>query len=182
MNKQLRLLAATLLMMTTLLVPAAAFAQDGDIPPADIVNDEGGPVVVTGEMNYTNPFVALGVAQPIIVLEDQAGFIDRDEGFLFPKSSQVLGQIVGDFFTPPFTYTLSLPIEPQGSLRDVDNDGEEDAGVMTYAVAYWTNAFGDPFLEQRDQGGGGWSTAFVTTRAEDEHSGTGEIIGGKYIV
>ncbi len=182
MNKQLRLLAATLLMMTTLLVPAAAFAQDGDIPPADIVNDEGGPVVVTGEMNYTNPFVALGVAQPIIVLEDQAGFIDRDEGFLFPKSSQVLGQIVGDFFTPPFTYTLSLPIEPQGSLRDVDNDGEEDAGVMTYAVAYWTNAFGDPFLEQRDQGGGGWSTAFATTRAEDAPSGKGEIIGGKYIV
>ena len=133
-------------------------------------------------MNYTNPFVALGVAQPLIVLEDQAGFIDRDEGFLFPKSSQVLGQIVGDFFNPPFNYTLSLPIEPQGSLRDVDNDGEEDTGVMTFAVAYWTNTFGDPFLEQRDQGGGGWSTAFATTRAEDAPSGKGEIIGGKYIV
>ena len=182
MNRQLRLLAALLLVMTTVFVPTAAFAQDGDIAPADIVNDEGGPVVVTGEMNYTNPFVALGVAQPIIVLEDQAGFIDRDEGFLFPKSSQVLGQIVGDFFNPPFNYTLSLPIEPQGSLRDVDNDGEEDTGVMTFAVAYWTNAFGDPFLEQRDQGGGGWSTAFATTRAEDAPSGKGEIIGGKYIV
>ena len=79
MNRQLRLLAALLLVMTTVFVPTAAFAQDGDIAPADIVNDEGGPVVVTGEMNYTNPFVALGVAQPIIVLEDQAGFIDRDE-------------------------------------------------------------------------------------------------------
>ncbi len=182
MNRPLRLLAALSLVLTTLLVPAAAFAQDADIPPADIANDEGGPVIVTGEMNYTNPFVALGVAQPLIVLEDQAGFVDRDEGFLFPKSSQVLGQIVGDFFSPPFTYTLSLPIEPQGSLRDVDNDGEEDTGVMTFAVAYWTNAFGDPFLEQRDQGGGGWSTLFATTRAEDSPSGKGEIIGGKYIV
>lgn len=182
MNRPLRLLAALLLVLTALVAPIAAFAQDGDIAPANIANDEGGPVVVTGEMNYTNPFVALGVAQPLIVLEDQAGFIDRDEGFLFPKSSQVLGQIVGDFFNPPFNYTLSLPIEPQGSLRDVDNDGEEDTGVMTFAVAYWTNAYGDPFLEQRDQGGGGWSTAFATTRAEDAPSGKGEIIGGKYIV
>ncbi len=182
MNRLLRLFAALLLVLTTAVVPTAVFGQDGDISPADIVNDEGGPVVVTGEMNYTNPFVALGVAQPVIVLEDQAGFVDRDEGFLFPKASQVLGQIVGDFFNPPFRYTLSLPIEPQGSLRDVDNDGEQDAGVMTFAVAYWTNAFGDPFLEQRDQGGGGWSTAFATTRAEDAPSGKGEIIGGKYIV
>ena len=53
-NRQLRLLAALLLVMTTVFVPTAAFAQDGDIAPADIVNDEGGPVVVTGEMNYTN--------------------------------------------------------------------------------------------------------------------------------
>jgi hypothetical protein len=76
----------------------------------------------------------------------------------------VLGQITGDFFNPPFTWNLSLPITPQGTLRDVDNDGEEDEGVMTFAVAYWTNTFGDPYLEQRDQSGGGWSTAFATTR------------------
>jgi len=55
MNRPLRLLAALLLVLTTVLVPAAAFAQDSDIPPADITNDEGGPVIVTGAMNYTNP-------------------------------------------------------------------------------------------------------------------------------
>jgi hypothetical protein len=38
-------------------------------------------------------------------------------------------------------------------LRDVDNDGETDAGVMVFAVAYWSNTFGDPYLEERDHMG-----------------------------
>jgi C-terminal processing protease CtpA/Prc len=53
---------------------------------------------------------------------------------------------------------------------------------MTFAVAYWTNTFGDPYLEQRDQSGGGWSTAFATTRINPDPSAKGEVIGGKYIV
>jgi hypothetical protein len=149
-------------------------------PPSK--NDEGGPVVIDGVMNYTNPLLTLGVAQPLIVLEDQAGFIDRDRGFLFPRESQVLGVIEGDFFDPPFNWSLSLPIEPQGTLRDVDQDGVEDPGVMTFAVAYWSNIFGDPFLEKRDQGGGGWSTAFATTRVDTTGSGNNEVIGGQYVV
>ena len=36
---------------------------------------------------------------------------------------------------------------------------------MTFAVAYWTNAFGDPFLEQARPGRRWLSTAFATTRA-----------------
>ncbi len=67
-------------------------------------------------------------------------------------------------------------------MRDVDNDGEEDPGVMTYAVAYWTNTFGDPYLERRDLHGGGWSTAFATTRIESSPSGKGEVTGGQYLV
>ena len=59
------------------------------------------------------------------------------------EESQVIGQITSDVFTSPFTYSLSLPIEPQASLRDVDQDGEIDEGVMVYAVAYWTNTWGD---------------------------------------
>ncbi len=182
MNKPTRLLLL-LLMLALALTPAGLGLAQGDTPaPATIVNDEGGPVAITGQMNYSNPIITLGVAQPLIVLEDQAGFIDRNEGFLFPKESQVLGQITGDFFNPPFSWNLSLPIQPQGTLRDVDNDGQEDTGVMTFAVAYWTNTFGDPYLEQRDQSGGGWSTAFATTRIDPAPSGKGEVIGGKYIV
>lgn len=188
-----RLWLTALLLFAFVLTPAALVpaqdvqaqdvqAQDEEPPPAKIVNDEGGPVIVRGTMDYSNPLIALGVAQPLIILEDQAGFVDRNKGFLFPKESQVLGQILGDFFDPPFEWTLSLPIEPQGTLRDVDNNGREDTGVMIFAIAYWTNIFGDPFLEQRDQSGGGWSTAFATTRAATDPSGKGEIIGGKFIV
>lgn len=178
-----RLWLTFLCVLAFVLTPAALLQAQNEEPPlAEIVNDEGGPAIVRGTMDYSNPLIALGVAQPLIVLEDQAGFVDRNKGFLFPKESQVLGQIQGDFFDPPFEWTLSLPIEPQGTLRDVDNNGREDTGIMVFAIAYWTNIFGDPFLEQRDQSGGGWSTAFATTRAATDPSGKGEIIGGKLIV
>lgn len=142
MKKPIRLLTALLLLGLVLTPATLALAQDGDIAPAPIVNDEG-EVAIAGQMDYSNPIITLGVAQPLIVLEDQA-LIDRNEGFIFPVESQVLGQITGDFFNPPFDWNLSLPIKPQGTLRNVNNDGEEDPGVMTFAVAYWTNTFGDP--------------------------------------
>ena len=159
-------------------MPLRAQPND-DVPPATIQNDEGGPVIIDGAMNYTNPETFTNVAQPLIVLEDQAGFVDRNRGFVMPPESQVLGVITGDFFSPPFTWTLSLPEQPQATLRDVDQNGEEDKGVMTYAVAFWSNTFGDPYLERRDLLGGGWSTAYATTRVKTNPSGGGEVTGGK---
>lgn len=161
------------------LVPLAA-AQD--IPPATISKDEGGPVLVTGEVAYTNLFFTAGVSEPLIVLEDQAGFVDRDRTFLLPAESQVLGKITSDFYASPFTYTLNLPEVPQGSLRDVDQDGAADTGLMVYAVAYWENTWGDPYLEERDLYGGGWSTAYASTRINQDPSAEGEVIGGSYII
>lgn len=169
--------------------PTATPIQEGvtpsaepEFPPAEIVNDEGGPVVVTGEVAYTNPFFTSGVAQPIVILEDQGGFVVRDRGFIFPPESQVLGQITSDFYTSPFSYSLTLPQLPQGTLRDVDQDGESDVGVQVFAVAYWTNTWGDPYLERRDQGGGGWSSAYASTRVSDDQATYLEIIGGKLLI
>ena len=181
LSKTSTLAAALLLALAFLLLPGIALAQDAP-PPADIVNDEGGPVSISGQVTYTNPRFTLGVAEPVIILEDQAGFVDRNERFLMPPESQTLGQITSDFFTSPFSYTLALPIEPQGSLRDVDHDGEEDLGVQVFAVAYWTNTFGDPFLEERDLFGGGWSTAYASTRVSEDAETEREIIGGKFLV
>lgn len=152
------------------------------LPPAPIVNDEGGTRAVSGLMRYTNPFFTAGIAYPIIILEDQAGFVDRNESFLFPPESQTLGQITSDFYTSPVSYSLALPLEPQGSLRDVDQDGGQDTGVMVFAVAYWNNIWGDPFLEERDQQGGGWSTAYASTRISDDPERLREIVGGKFII
>ncbi|RME50496.1 MAG: hypothetical protein D6790_21130, partial [Caldilineae bacterium] len=119
-----------LVLLALALIPAVALAQDEAPPPAEIVNDEGGPVSITGVVTYTNPFFTLGVAEPLIILEDQAGFVDRNEHFLMPVESQTLGQITSDFYTSPFSYSLALPIEPQGTLRDVDHDGQEETGVQ----------------------------------------------------
>ncbi|HID51330.1 MAG TPA: peptidase S41, partial [Anaerolineae bacterium] len=149
---------------------------------APIVNDEGGVVSITGVVTYTNPFFTLGVAAPLVITEDQAGFVERDENYIFPVESQTLGQITSDFSESPFSYSLTLPIEPKGAYKDVDNDGEEDLGVQVFAIAYWNNTFGDPFLEERDLGGGGWSTAYASTRISDEVETEREIVGGKLLV
>ncbi|MEM7331190.1 MAG: S41 family peptidase [Chloroflexota bacterium] len=164
--------------------PTAEPIDISDLPgePATIVNDEGGPVNITGVVTYTSPFFTLGVTAPVVILEDQAGFVDRDENYIFPVESQALGQITSDFFTSPFTYSLALPIEPQGGFRDVDNDGEADQGVQVFAVAYWTNTYGDPFLEERDLGGGGWSGSYASTIISTDPDFEREIVGGIFLV
>lgn len=149
---------------------------------APIVNDEGGVVSVTGVVTYTNPFFTLGVAAPLVITEDQAGFVERDENYIFPVESQTLGQITSDFYQSPFSYSITLPIEPKGAYKDVDHDDEEDQGIQVFAIAYWNNTFGDPFLEERDLGGGGWSTAYASTRISDKVETEKEIVGGKLLV
>ncbi|MBI5946155.1 MAG: peptidase S41 [Chloroflexi bacterium] len=146
------------------------------------VVEGGGPKTVTGTVTYTNFFFTEGVAQPVIILEDQGGFVTRDRKFLIPVESQVIGEITSDFYTSPFTYSMSLPSKPNGTLHDVDHDGVEENGVMIFAVAYWTNTWGDPFLERRDQGGGGWSGAYASTKVTDDPEFYLEVTGGKYLV
>lgn len=177
-----RLPRIILLMLGILLVSGNVLAQESELQPAVITNDEGGTVSITGNVAYTYAFFTSGVAQPLVILEDQAGFVDRDTGFLMPVASQVLGQITSDFYESPFSYSLALPIEPQGTYRDVDNNGEENQGVQVYAIAYWTNTFGDPFLEERDLYGGGWSSAYASTTVSTARDTLYEVNGGKFLV
>jgi len=163
-------------------VTPAPTVSESRFPAPVITNDEGGPLTVSGEVAYTYPFFTAGVAQPIVILEDQGGFVDRDRNFVIPVDSQVMGQITSDFYTSPFSYSLVLPEAPGGTQHDVDQDDQSDAGVQVYAVAYWTNTFGDPYLEARDQGGGGWSTAYASTRISDDRDSYFEVYGGKYLV
>jgi len=144
--------------------------------------DNGGPKIVTGKVTYTNTFFTDGVAEPEIILEDEGGFITRNRKFLIPIQSQVIGEITSDFYTSPFTYSLSLPAEPNGTLHDVNHDGKTDTGVMVFAIAYWTNTWGDPYLERRDQGGGGWSSDYASTKVSDNRDSYLEVYGGKYLV
>ena len=158
----------------TVVAPTATAPQ-----PTQEAPQESGPKTVTGTLTYTNLFFTEGVAQPVIILEDQGGFVRRDRRFLIPVESQTIGELTSDFYTSPVSYSLSLPAEPNGTLHDVDHDGKEETGVMIFAVAYWTNTWGDPFLERRDQGGGGWSTAYASTKVSSDRDSYLEEYGGK---
>ncbi|HEX2993288.1 MAG TPA: S41 family peptidase, partial [Anaerolineales bacterium] len=122
------------------------------------------------------------IADHLTVREDQGGFVVRDRKFIIPVESQVIGQITSDFFTSPFTYSLTLPEVPNGTLHDVDHDGKDETGVMVFAIAYWTNTWGDPYLERRDLMGGAWSSAYASTKVSDNPASYLEVFGGKYLV
>jgi C-terminal processing protease CtpA/Prc len=161
----------------TVTAPATSSSQDqgGE-------QTTGGTKIVSGNVTYTNAFFTEGVAEPEIILEDQGGFIERDRKFIIPIQSQVIGQITSDFYTSPFTYSLTLPEEPNGTLHDVDHDGKQETGVMVFAIAYWTNTWGDPYLERRDLMGGAWSSAYASTKISDNPASYLEVYGGKYLV
>lgn len=160
--------------------PTPATSPVSSPTPAPATGDQ--PQVVTGEVAYSNVFFTSGVSEPLIILEDQGGFVTRDRNFEITEESQIIGQITSDFFTSPFSYTLTLPSQPNGSVHDVDNDGQADAGVQVFAIAYWTNIWGDPYLELRDQGGGGWSSAYASTKVSDAAESYLEVYGGKFVV
>lgn len=135
------------------------------------------PVYISGEIPFTSPFFLDTIAEAFVMLEDQGGFYERDLEFEFPLEGQVIGP-VAMIDDETLTYQLSLPAIPQGTLLDVDNDGEQDAGVLAFAVAYWSNTWGGPFLEVRD--GTGWSTAYASTTTDPDRDF--EINGGTLIV
>ncbi len=135
------------------------------------------PVFVSGEIPYTSPFFVNMIAEPFVMLEDQAGFARRDKEFRFALEGQAIGPVQVDEDLK-LTYSLALPAIPQGTYLDLDNDGERDTGVQVFAVAYWFNTWGPPFLEERD--GKGWSTAHASTITDPENDY--EITGGHLIV
>ena len=155
--------------------PTSTPLQPVPVKPGDENPDE--PVLITGDIPYTSPFFVDSLGEPFILLEDQTGFIRRDRTFVFPLASQAIGPVTVHP-DQSLTYQLPLPSVPQGTQVDVDNDGEQDLGVQVFAVAYWSNTWGDPFLEERD--GVGWSSAHASTIVDVLQEN--EIVGGTLIV
>jgi C-terminal processing protease CtpA/Prc len=163
---------------TPTFTPVPTFTPTPTLVPTPIsLLDTDEPFLITGVITYTSPFFENTLRDGFVLLEDQAGFASRDKEFQFPEIGQTLGPIE-EVDEDNLTYSLLLPAVPQGTFVDVDNDGGEDQGVQIYAVAYWSNTWGDPFLEQRD--GLGWSTAYTSAVIDPEREG--EIVGGILIV
>jgi hypothetical protein len=80
---------------------------------AQIENDEGGAVYITGEANYTFPYFRMFLPRPFVLLYDVTGaIVDRDINFFPQPQSQTFGTITTDPFTSPFQYRLALPARP----------------------------------------------------------------------
>jgi carboxyl-terminal processing protease len=147
----------------------------GGFSPDQASGDE--PILVTGTIPYTSPFFLSISAEPFVLLEDEAGFVARNEDFVFPLSGQAIGP-VWQIDDGTMGFSLSLPEIPQATFVDVDNNGQEDQGIMVFAVAFWSNIWGGPFLEERE--GTGWSTA--NTSAITDPDRENEIVGGHLII
>jgi C-terminal processing protease CtpA/Prc len=144
---------------------------------APIAPDGSEPVLVSGTIPFTSPFFLNGIAEPFVLLEDEAGFVKRDRDFEFNPRGQTIGpvELIND---NTLAFELTLPSVPQGTLVDVDNNGQSDTGIQVFAVAYWSNTWGDTFLESRD--GTGWSTAYTSAIVDSEQDD--EIVGGVLLV
>jgi carboxyl-terminal processing protease len=148
---------------------------DGGFSPGEAGPDE--PVFVTGTIPFTSPFFLSMSAEPFVLLEDQAGFVDRDEDFVFPLPGQAMGP-VWQIDDNTMGFSLTLPAIPQATFVDVDNDAQEDKGLMVFAVAFWSNIWGGPFLEERE--GTGWSGAHSSTIIDPDRDN--EIVDGHFII
>ena len=156
---------------------APTFTPLPPIPVKPGVENPDEPIFISGKIPYTSPFFLDTIAEPFVLLEDQAGFIRRDKEFTFDLAGQTVGpvEVLDDL---SLTYFLTLPAIPQGTQVDVDNDTEAETGVQVFAIAYWSNTWGGPFLEDRD--GKGWSNAYVSTITDPDLDD--EIIGGILVV
>lgn len=123
-----------------------------DTPTADIPDDEGGPVVITGTGTYTFFGIPLIYDEPVVSLIDMAGWIDRDLDWTPGLEGQIIGLLTSDFFESPFTYTVQLPVVPGAEFRDVDNDGESDTGVQVFSLDVSQNFINDSYIERIEVG------------------------------
>ena len=143
-------------------------------------NLSGGPARVIGSMQYSNDFVTeTYYVEQSVMLFDMTGFVQRDEEWKIPVSSEVLGYLNLDADNNSGTYTLQLPRVPQGTLNDVDQSGDFNNGVQIFAVGYEGNLSGGPFAVGDDQERG-WPSYLASVKTDTENQD--EVIGGKLLI
>jgi C-terminal processing protease CtpA/Prc len=150
------------------------------LPPIPVMPGEENPdepVFITGKIPYTSPFFLNTISEPFVMLEDAAGFAQRDREFVFPLVGQAIGPVEVTE-GQEVIYSLALPSIPQGTMQDLDHDNIPDPGVQVFSISYWSNTWGGPFLEERD--GSGWSNAYTSMITDPERKD--EIIGGTLLI
>lgn len=67
------------------------------------------------------------------------------------RSEQILGRFTSPMGTSPIKYEINLPMVPNCTAVDIDNNGKGDNGVQLLMAVNGLNLFGDSFLEQVEQ-------------------------------
>ena len=144
-----------------------------------VIPQNTGPARITGEFSYTNDIIEVYYVEQAVALLDMTGFIMRDEEWELPVDSQVLGYLDLDEDNNTGTFSLSLPVSPEGELNDVDQDDAAEKGVQVFVVGYNPNLTGGPFSEgdDRSRGWPSYLTSVVTDSENDD-----EVIGGMLVV
>ncbi|MGQ0604777.1 MAG: S41 family peptidase [Anaerolineales bacterium] len=139
-----------------------------------------GPYQIKGSFQVTNGFVIdTYMVEHAVALVDLRGFVLRDPQWPITIDSQALGYMEVNLADLSGTFDLNLPLRPEGAYNDVDNDGQPDSGVQTFAVAYWPNLAGGAFSEGDDPSFG-WPTylaSIITDSGNDD-----EVTGGKLVI
>jgi C-terminal processing protease CtpA/Prc len=159
--------------------PPAATSAPAPTPSPAPRSSAGGVEVITGEFEYTNDIITVYYVEHAVGLVDLYGFVTRDEEWELPVDSQVLGPLTIDTDQQRGTFRLLLPARPAGTMVDVDNDGQRNAGVQVFVVAYWPNLYGGPFSEGDDRSFG-WPAYLASTINDPENND--EVTGGKLVV
>jgi C-terminal processing protease CtpA/Prc len=140
----------------------------------------GGPVRVTGTMDYSNEFVTeVYYVEQSVMMFDMTGFVLRNDEWDIPVQSQILGYLDVDMENNTGTYMLQLPRVPLGSFNDVDQSGTEDTGIQIYAIGYEPNLSGGPFAVG-DDSERGWPGYLASVKTDSENKD--EVIGGKLLI
>ena len=153
---------------------SAAPTAQAELPPAPIINDEGGPKRLVGGLDYTDFSIPVTMQDPAPALLDMATIIQGDKTQFAPVESQILGTMTAPVSPPPLRYAFDLPIEPTATLLDVDNDGETDTGVQIFWLIVSANINGGSHLEQLDQASD--TTSYLTDPV------TGNLTQGNLLV
>ncbi|MGL4649408.1 MAG: S41 family peptidase, partial [Caldilineaceae bacterium] len=133
--------------------PALPPRAPAPTPPSQESEDEGGPVSISGDVNYVSGIITVIAQEPVVALMNISGFVQRDDSQFAPIDGQVIGYLTSPLSPAPASYEIKLPIAPGGAFVDVDNDGESDTGVKVFSTLLAANINGGSFLEQLDQAG-----------------------------
>jgi C-terminal processing protease CtpA/Prc len=135
-----------------------------------------GVTTLTGGITITNPNILSDVSEPYMLLTDMTPYVNRDRDEPVPLESQIIGAIDGDL-AKGASFTLHLPIAPQGTINDLARRRGDGSGVQIYSVEFSANSLGDPF--QSPEEFTGWGTALSSLVVQ---LGTGEVIGGQVVI